>query len=552
MQISINWTDPINWLIALALLILLTGQFWLIAHNQSLSSNRKSLRTGLNLLLWLLVVGYLLQLHWPVQRSPTHALLVGDDVPATFYRQIKDSLHIQDSFTSQNLKDDYDSVTLAGQQFPTETLTKLSNSSVQWVPYSKPDQLQDIHWKGVVRQGEIQRVTGRIQSSEKQLLRLRFGSQTLDSVALNKGDNTFALQFPAFSRGRSQCELVLGGTTPLDTIRFFSRLTEPLSVQILLNNPDFESKTLADWLGKQGHTVQVTTTLSKNINSNVSINKVGKSARKTTPDLIITEPTNAASVTVKKAIAEGKSVLFINITNPETDSRAINQALGSQWQVRKISNEPVILVGNGLNALPYRFRDNLNQLSVSGYPVAVQQTTQNGFAGRVGISLLQETFPLSLSGDSVAYNRIWTAVLARLSHSDKGSIQVNAPVYSGLQQEISVNNSGSSSPFMLVGQDTVSVARSPINERSAMGSSLFGHAGWQSVQDSLAIYVNAHNSTDAVANRQLISQFMLARSLDQLGTKPLTRTITAQLPNWAWLLLIVACLTALWVEPKWL
>ncbi len=550
MQTSINWTDPINWLIALALLTLLIGQLWFIARNQSLPTGRKWLRAGLNLLLWLLVVGYFLQLHWPIQRSLSHALLIGDDVPATFSRQIKDSLHIQDSFTSRNLKEDYDSVTLVGQQFPVETLTKLSNSAVQWVPYNKPDQLQGIRWKGVVRQGEIQRVTGRIQSSEKQLLRLRFGSQTLDSVALNKGDNTFALQFPAFSRGRSQCELVLDGTTTLDTIRFFTRPTEPLTVRILLNNPDFESKTLADWLGKQGHRVQVITTLSKNINSNVSINKVGKSAGRTTPDLIITEPTNAASATVKKAIAEGKSVLFINITNPETDSRAINQAVGSQWQVRKISNEPVISIGNGLNALPYRFTDNLTQFSVSGYPVAVQQTTRNGFAGRVGVSLLQETFPLSLSGDSVAYNRVWTAVLTRLSHSDKGSIQVNAPVYSGLQQEISVNNSGSSSPVMLVGNDTISVARSSINERSATGSSLFGHAGWQSVQDSLAVYVNARNSTDAVANRQIISHFMLARSLDQSETGQFTRTVTAQLPNWGWLLLLVACLTAIWVEPK--
>ncbi len=550
MQTSINWTDPINWLIALALLTLLTGQLWFIARNQSLPTGRKWLRAGLNLLLWLLVVGYFLQLHWPVQRSSTHALLIGDEVPAAFSRQIKDSLHIQDSFTSRNLKEDYDSVTLVGQQFPVETLTKLSNSAVQWVPYNKPDQLQDIHWKGVVRQGEIQRVTGRIQSSGKQLLRLRFGMQTLDSVALNKGDNTFSLQFPAFSRGRSQCELVLGGATTLDTIRFFTRPTEPLTVQILLNNPDFESKTLANWLGKQGHTVQVTTTLSKNINSTVSINKGGKSAIRTTPDLIITEPTNAASTTVKKAIAEGKSVLFINITNPETDSRAINLAVGSQWQVRKISNEPVVSVGNGLTAFPYRFADNLNQFAVSGYPVAVQQTTRNGFAGRVGVSLLQETFPLSLSGDSVAYNRIWTAVLARLSHSDKGSIRVNAPVYSGLLQEISVNNSGSSSPVMLVGQDTVSVARSPINERSAMGLSLFGQSGWQSVQDSLAVYVSAHNPTDAVADRQIINHFMLARSVDQSGTEQLTRTITAQLPNWAWLLLLVACLTALWVEPK--
>ncbi|MFD2936448.1 hypothetical protein [Spirosoma flavum] len=544
MQTSINWTDPINWIIALALLTLLIGQLWLISRNQSLSTGRKGLRAGLNLLLWLLVVGYFLHPHWQTQRASTHALLVGEEVPAAFVRQIKDSLHIQDSFTSRNLKDEYDSVTIVGQRFPTETLTQLSNSAVQWVSYNQPDKLQGIRWKGIVRQGEIQRVTGRIQSSEKQILRLRFGSRTLDSVALQAGANTFVLQFPAFARGRSQSELVLGSTT-LDTIHFFTRPTEPLTVQILLNNPDFESKTLSEWLGKQGHTVQVATSLSKNIRSNININKVGKSASKTTPDLIITEPTNAANVTIRKAVAEGKAVLFINVTNPETDCRTINLALGSKWQVRKVSNEPLVPIATGLNALPYRFTDNLNQFAVSGYPIAVQRTS-----GRIGVSLLSETFPLSLSGDSVAYNRIWTAVLARLSHPDKNSIQVDAPVYSGLQQEISVNNSGGISPFMMIGQDTVSLVKSPINERSAAGLSLFGKAGWQSVQDSLAVYVNARNPTDPVAEQQVISQFVSAHSQDQPMTERIARTTIFQLPNWIWLLLILSCFTALWVEPK--
>ena len=264
--------------------------------------------------------------------------MIGDDVPASFARQVKDSLHIQDSFTSRNLKDDYDSLTLVGQRFPIETLTQLSKSAVQWVPYTQPDQLQAIHWKGIVRQGEFQQVTGRILSSKKQVLRLRFGKQTLDSMSLHEGNNAFALRFPAFSRGRSQSELVLDGTTTLDTIRFFARPTEPLTVQILLNSPDFESKTLADWLGKQGHTVQVVTTLSTNIRSNVSINKAGKAGGKTTPDLIITEPANAANAALRKAVADGQSVsCSLTCTNPETDCRAINQALGSRWQVRKIA-----------------------------------------------------------------------------------------------------------------------------------------------------------------------------------------------------------------------
>jgi hypothetical protein len=548
MQTPVNWTEPITWFIALSLVILLIGQLWLISRNQSLPSGRKGLRAGLNVLLWLVVVGYFLQFQWERERPATHALLVGDEVPSAVARQIRDSLNLQDSFTSRNLKDDYDSLTLLGQRFPLATLTQISQSALQWIPYAEPNTVQDLHWKGIVRQGEIQTVTGRIQSAEDALLRIKFGGRTLDSVALHEGKNTFALQFPAFSRGRTQTELVLGQTT-LDTVRFFTRPTEPLTILFLLNSPNFESNTLAGWLGKQGHTVQVSTTLSKNISSSVSINKAGKSSGKTTPDLIITEAANATTPPVRKAVADGKAVLFINIVNPETESRAINQALGSRWQVRKTSNEAAIPVGNGLNALPYRFAESMNQFAVAGYPIAVQRSTR-GLSGRIGVSLLSETYPLSLSGDSLTYSRVWTAVLARLASSDKPTIQVNSPVYSSLQQELLVNNTAGSVRQLVVGQDTLPLRQTPFNERSAIGSSLFRQTGWQSTQDSLALFVDTRNPTNPIANRAAVSRFVLAHAQARPVTSQLSRTTTTRVPDWVWLVLLIGCFTALWIEPK--
>ncbi|UFH51889.1 hypothetical protein [Spirosoma sp. KNUC1025] len=542
MQTTIDWTNSINWLIAITLLILLIGQLWLIARNPSLPNSRKWLRAGLNVLLWLVLAGYFLQIQWPVFKPSSHALLVADNVPSAVATKLKDSLRVQESFTSRAFKPDYDSVTLVGQNFPTQTLTQLSNASLQWIPYDQPDQLQDICWKGFVRQGEIQHVTGRVLSSTDHTLRLRFGNKTLDSVALHEGNNSFSLHFPAFSQGRSQAELALGQNT-IDTIRFFTRPTQPLTVQFLLNSPDFESKTLADWLGKHGHTVLVSATLSKEITSNVSINKVGKSAGKTVPDLIITEPANANNVTVRKAITDGKAVLFINLTNPETDCRQINQATGSRWQVRKTSNEASIPLGNGLTALPYRFADNLNQFTVRGFPIAVQQTN-----GRVGVSLLSETYPLSLSGDSVTYNRIWMSVLARLSQADRNVVQVESPVYSGIQHAIYLNNPTSRLRTLEVGQDTLPLTYSPINDQLAVGTSLFSKPGWQTIHDTLAVYVDGPNAP--LHASQVVGQFVQAHSHDQTLAGQTDRASTAKLPDWAWLLLLVASFTALWVEPK--
>ncbi len=541
MHTTVNWSTPLTWLIAAALFILLMVQVWFVVRNQSLTPARKGVRLGLNGLLWLVLAGYFANIHWAIDRPATHVLLAGNDVPSAVAQKLADSLHIRERFSSKNLDAVYDSVTLVGQDFPTETLTGLSQSALYWIPYNQPDQLQTLRWKGLVRQGEMQRVTARLQSAQKQWLRLKFGRQTVDSVSLQKGDNTVALQFPAFASGRSQVTVTLDNEV-LDTLRYFVRPTQPLTVQFILNSPDFESKTLAKWLGKQGHTVTVSATLSTNIRSNLQINKGGKQA----PDLFITEPVNAANATIRKAVAEGKSVLFINLTNPEVDCRTINQPLNSRFQVRKTTNEALIPVSTGLNALPYRFAESLNQRMVAGYPVAVQRGS-----GRVGVSLLSETFPLALSGDSVAYSRIWTAVLARLSPPDKQTIQADAPVYSRLPQEITVTSPLSNRPATLpVGSDTVQLTQSPLNEGAATGRAVFPTSGWQPMQDSLALYVDSLRADNPLAKRAEVNQFLLAHAQHQSADKLPDRVTTTQVPDWVWLLLLLSCFTALWVEPK--
>ncbi len=541
MHVTVNWSTPLTWLIAASLFVLLLVQVWFVIRNQSLTPVRKGVRLGLNGLMWLLLVGYFANINWSIDRPATHVLLVGNDVPSAVARKLADSLHIRERFSGRSLDAVYDSVTLVGQDFPTETLVGLSQSALYWVPYNRLDQLQAIRWKGLVRQGEMQRVTARIQSDKKQWLRLRFGRQTVDSVSLQKGDNTVALQFPAFARGRSQVSVTLENTV-LDTLRYFVRSTQPLTVQFILDSPDFESKTLANWLGKQGHTVIVSATLSTNIRSTLQINKGSKQP----PDLYITEPVNAANATVRKAVAEGKSVLFINLTNPEVDCRTINQSLGSRFQVRKTTNEALIPVGTGLNALPYRFAESLNQRMVLGYPVAVQRGN-----GRVGVSLLSETFPLALSGDSVAYSHVWTAVLARLSPPDKNAIQADAPVYSRLPQEITVTSPLPNRPATIqIGSDTVQLMQSPLNEGAETGRAVFPKSGWQSMQDSLALYVDSLRADNSLAKRAEVNQFMLAHARHQSTDKLPNQTTTAQIPDWVWLLLFIGCLTALWVEPK--
>ncbi len=546
-QLNFDRNDPMNWLIALVLVALLIVQVWLVVRNKSLTSNRRWLRLSLNPLLWLVVVAYALKHNWQKTRPETHALLIGDDVPGTFAGRVKDSLRSQDAFTARTFTDDYDSVTLVGQDFPTETLTRLSRTTVRWVPYDQPDRLQTVHWKGIVRQGEMQRITGRISSSKPQRLAVRYGRQTLDSVALREGDDAFTLQFSAFARGRTQTELVLNNTT-LDTLRFFTRATKPLTIQFLLNNPDFESKTLADWLGKQGHSVTITALLSNGLSSNVTINQPRQSSVKR-PDLIITEPANAANPVVRKAGAEGRAVLFINLTNPAAEVVAVNRALGSRWRVRRTSNQETVLVRNGLTALPYQFVSAPNQFAVPGYPVAIQRTAERQGTGRVGVSLLSETFPLALSGDSTTYHQVWTTALTRLQPVRPDNVRIDAPVFRNDDGNVSINKPTKRLTQIRVGPDTVALTTAPLNEQSIAGRIRFSEVGWQPVADSLAVYV-ANPTGSTVAQRRLVQRFVQAHAKVSAVSGATDRLVTRRVPNWLWFVLLTVCLTALWVEPK--
>lgn len=534
-------TTPFDWLAVLLLGFVLAVQVWGLSRRTTLSANRKRLRIALNGLLWLTLLAFVLQPVWKKPLTVRQALVVGAGVPIAVAKRVQDSLGLEERVTVPTFKSEFEAVTLLGQDFPTPFLSRLSGTALRWVPYHTPDQVEEIQWKGLLRQGELQTVRGRLFSSEKNVLKLRYANRTLDSLNLREGLTNFELTFPTFSRGRTATELVLGERL-LDTLRFFTRPTEPRRYQFLLDNPDFESKTLADWLGQAGHSVELLTTVSRNVSSRVQLNRGGK------PDVLLTTPGNAANPAVKRAVVEGKAVLFFNLSNPEAESRTIDRALGTRWRLRKVSNEAVVPVGKNLTALPYAFVPALRQFPVAGYPVAVQRGS-----GPVGLSLLSETFPLKLSGDSLAYQRVWQAILAPLQPATHPNAAVDSPVFSSLGATLRLNDWAGRPTFVRAGDDTVALRTSPLNGRSAEGDFRFGREGWQAVQDSLGVYVEDERGFASVRQSRLLSQFLKAHAEGGgavAGPRLAGRFVEWAVPDWVWFGLMLLCLTALWVEPK--
>lgn len=556
-RFDFDWSVPMNQLMIVLAAGLLIMQVWLLYRqgNVAVTPPRRIVRLVLNVVLWCMVMGFILKPYTFQNSAGRTGLLVGKDVSRPFLNEIADSLKSAELLSYSDLrKNEYDTLILAGQDFDPSIFSLLHRMErqpavVKWIPYNMPDKIHAVQWKGILRKGEMQTVKGNIRSSKKQVLKLRFGKQTLDSLMLSKGLNVFRLSFPAFTQGRTLTELVLDNKT-LDSIRFFARPAEKLTFRFILGYPDFESRTLANWLAKNGHAVQYNTVLSKNIGSKMNINKAGE------PDVIVTDPGNAGHSLIKKTMAVGKSVLFINMTDPAIEIQDVNKALGTRFQVKRISNENTVPLPGGLSGLPFQFTDSDYSLKVKDYAAAVEMTS-----GKVGISLINETFPVMLNGDSAAYQKTWNSILAYMQPASGSNIDVDAPVFKDIKTTIGLNNFENSPPNLLAGKDTVFQKYSLLNGKSASAEFLPSESGWTNLSGPIgngesAIFVHdkttSGNDFKVAQMQDFIRSYTFYQSqLKEFGPgREEPGAAKARLPDWIWFALFMICFTALWAEPK--
>lgn len=538
-QTDFAWTDPLNLLLAAAALALLAVQLGLV-YTRHRHSRRFGIRLALNVLLWMIVVAWMLDPSVQTMRNRQVAVLVAENVPAEVSRQLRDSLPDASVISASEIREsDPDTLVLLGQAFDDAILARIAQlpqmPDLQWVPYFQPGEFQHLHWNGTVKKGEMQRIEGEINAQLGQRLKVSYAGRTLDSTRLKAGINRIRLEFPAFSEGRMAVALQLDGRTS-DTVRFFAQPEPRLTVRFLLDNPDFETRNLATWLGKNGHSVIYDAGLSTNIRSQVNINKAAA------PDLLITSADKASQAAVKKVLGDGKSVLFLQPGNLPEAVKAINHALGTRFAVERISNDESVAVSPELSALPFRFVPRSFQNRAAHYPLAVEQVN-----GKIGISLLNETFPLQLSGDSLGYAKVWNEILAWTRPAIGPFTSVATPVFRGVAATVHLNDFRQLPTWLQTGADTAYVTASPLNARSGIATWRPSESGWQALHDSLGteVYIEGGSHLQQAARmRQFVQGFSKA---GQTADQP--ATTFRKLSPWLWFSLIVILLTALWIEP---
>lgn len=522
----------LSWILAGTLLLVWGVVLWQIQRRKGLSPRQKRVKAGLNTLLFFLVVLFLFSPARPFGKEVQTLLVYDASIPREARDSVRVQYGIQDEITARELKvKRYGSARFffLGQYPDPAALSYLAGKEVHWIPFGET--LEEIRWEGILREGERQTVEGRIHLTQPGVLKVVYGEYTLDSLVLSGGEQPFRLTFPVFAKGRNRVTLLLEDR-PLRDIAFYARARAPLFITVLPDHPDFESRILTEWLGGLGHYVEVSTPVARSV---VYESRVNKAVRKEEPDLVIATPGRADDPRVKKAVAENRSVLFFGLGEVPGALAKINRATGSRFSARRVSEQENRPLPHELTALPYTFAPQPNQRQAGAWPVSFQK---NG--ATVAVSLMNETFPARLRGDTLLYSEIWGGVLSALETSDTAKVRVPAPVFRDTPASVTLHTARNLLP---IEEDSLFLKASAANLLQKSGKFIFPRAGWHTLPEVGEVWVE---EAPAMPGIQWENWLKANATLLKSEVLPPEQEIFASF--WFWLFLLF--FAALWVETK--
>ncbi|PZX55594.1 hypothetical protein [Algoriphagus chordae] len=530
--ISWTWT----WLFAIAIILILGVQlFWIL--QAELKASRKVIKIALNTLFSIVLLAYLLQLTWTSDRPEEAVLLHSSSSTKEKVRFWKDSLGIKKSVDIKNYQGEGNPLYLLGSDFSELELLKLGDRDIQWVSDVEEGEISFLEWKGILRKGEMQRLRGRIASSESLKISLSQQGEILDESQSELNEGTFQLEFPAKVLGRNQLDLMVNDSL-YGSINFFARPAKAIQYSLQFAFPDAEIRNLTQFLINSGE--KVNESIDVSINSRISS---GSSASDSLQFLII-DPAQLSKKSTQEAIENGASVLVINLNDIGKDIPAVNKAFETKFNVTRSTPEESREVETDLDAYPYEFESVIAQKQLFENAFAVQQIGN----AKLGVSLLGKTFPIKLAGDSLRYQAIWQKILGAMIPQESGSIELNQPIFTGIRADIQLNQQKFKEDFVSVESDSIFLRPSLVNPFSKTAEFVSLDSGWVSLSDSLEYYSYTDNEWPSLQSSKMRADFLSANSQSDRSSAALENH--QKISDWIWYGLFLLVLTLLWLEPK--
>jgi hypothetical protein len=523
------------WIFGVVILILI-GLIVFRIQKANFSPRRKVLKQLLNSLFLLALLFFIVNPVWETARNSDPVLIISEDLEKAAIDFWKDSLGVKKVISISDFNSNSDSLILLGKDFPKEFRYALRAKSLNWIIPNSDQELGFLDFKGILRQGERQEIQGRMPLKTGSILSILQAGNELETQVLEQDQDTFQFDLAVSVLGRNDWEIRLDKKL-VGTLRFFVQPADRLSYQLQFGFPNPEIRTLTRYLIGKGAQVQEEIQLSKNTELFTEKQPLDS------VDVFIIDPSQIPDSKIKSQVERGASVLLINLSDPETDLKDLNKAFGTDFGVSAKAGLEFQVLENGLGALPFEWKASASQRLLVEDAVVIRQVG----ISKIGVSLLKTSFPLAQSGDSVGYDKIWDQILGELQPESKANWKVSAPAFESQIFPIEFNGEDSI-PFLDFGSAQYAWSQSLINPNSKQIAWLANESGWRQINPELEFYVDQSTDFPVVFGQQERADFL--RSKVWLSASPRISDTKKSMPFWAYGLIFMVLLTALWLEPK--
>lgn len=538
-MMQLNPSIPITWVIIFSVLVLLIfGVQLYIIFNSKISGKKKVIKVLLNSLLGFSFILFLIQPNWSRNLGSDPVLVYSNDISLDKIKSLKDSLGLKRDAKIEEYKGSGNPVYLFGQNYSELELNKLRGKSVKWIENSLINEFNYLKWKGIVRTGEIQNIIGELPVDKVTTLVLKSQNQVIKQDTLNVGQNRFEFNFPVNISGRNELRIYLNDSL-VDEIRFFSIPSKPKSYSLRFSFPDPEVRVLTQYLLKKGEKVEEKIQVSKSSEIRSDLGDLDSLK------VLIGDLDQLKSKSTQEEIKSGAaSVLLINSQNPEIEIKELNDLFGTNFQLTRSSSDEFKLLESGVEALPYSFVPNAGQKLMFENSIAFE----NIGGLKVGMSLFNQTFPKYLSGDTLAYEKIWDEILSEISPNELENWKYEAPVFSNQVNKVIYNGINPELKAILLDGDSVFLQQDLVNPQTKSANFLSRKSGWVNLADSVEVFVYGENEMNAIHSELILSKFFKGQNMNQ--SKGDLETENIGFPDWLWLLVFLILFGLLWLEPR--
>ena len=473
----------------------------------------------------------------------------------------------------------YGSIYVLGYGLPEYDLWQLEGLPVQFLGSAPLTGLTRMHFP---RQSEQERkltIRGKFITNENTWLFLKGAEGKLDSAQVRAEQPDFELAFVPKTVGNFIYTLTDFSGNLSEKIPLVIQPSKKLKVLMINAFPTFETRYLKNYLARKGNEVTVRNQVSKGVFRTEFYN---------TPEIPINQLTNQ--------LITAQDVLIIDLQSLENLTRAERSALNNAIQnegvglfiqpeddifrksdflsIERIPIEEEMVSGNlagtSVTLAQYGF-----QLRKSNFQITLLEDDQHLFAlaersglGKIGTTVLRDTYRQNLNGDSLIYANIWSGILNGLAKPNEGSTTLFAqdevvyprePYIFEIQSPLGHRSLGEGDqysaaqiPKLQIADLSIPLAQDAAIPERWQGTYWSRQAGWQQIvtdSDTIPFYIHEQG------------QWQEKRAYDRVGANETFFSKHASQNNaqlfqhraipmlWFYLVFLL-CAGFLWLEPK--